>query len=161
MESVTFISNLKKYLLLEIDCASHLQTLIQDEQEALASLDDKLIILNSERKQQLIDSLQDATQGRVDLMMQQGLKANHEGVVSCLEIAYFDSELEDMFNQLNTLATSCARENKTAGQLIHRRSSFLTRAIDNLVQMQPANGGLYQANGKTTSFNSARHLVST
>ena len=47
MDSVTFISHLKKYLLLEIDCAKNLQVLIRDEQEALANLDDKLIILNS------------------------------------------------------------------------------------------------------------------
>ena len=94
-------------------------------------------------------------------MAQKGLKADQGGVRACLEIAYYDTELEQLFAQLNTVAKNCARENRTAGQLIQRRSSFLTRAIDNLFQVKPDKTNLYQADGKTTGFDSTRHLIST
>jgi flagellar biosynthesis/type III secretory pathway chaperone len=161
MNSSTYISDLKNYLAQEIDYTRQLSVLIKDEKAALVKLDEGLLILNSEKKQELIDSLQEVTTRRMALMRQHGFSPDQQGVTSCIESAEADAELADLFKTLNENAVLCARENRNNGQLINRRSSFLTQNLESILQNTVERTSVYQADGKTDNRRHLQHLYTT
>jgi len=146
----TFTNTLKALLRNEIDCVRRLLAQFDDEKVALTSLNDSEISLNSEKKQMLIETLQQASIKRLNWMAQHGLVTTSEGDSrKRVSSPDFDLELESLFDGLYDLASQCEKENRNIGQLINRRSHFLNQTLKSLLTGSEVTELTYQANGQT------------
>jgi len=116
----------------EIQHASALFNALESEHDSLAKMDDNLLQINNAGKQQLIENLQLATTGRIRLMQDHAYAATPEGVDRCIAETDANGLLTERFSKLSELARWCFQENRLIGQLINRRTQFITRALNSL-----------------------------
>lgn len=145
--------NIKSHLITllkeEARCARALSKSLESERAALNSLDEKLITINSANKQKLIESLQLASNARVKFMEENGISSKpvaiHDYVVS--KSPDTDAELDTLFIQLSEIAQQCFYENRLIGQLINRRTQFISKTIASLSPTANMQSLTYGENG--------------
>jgi len=105
---------------------------LRNESKALSSLDEKLVFINSVNKQKLIESLQLASNARIDFMSKHDLSSAPAVIEEYTISSESDTELDTLFIQLSELAEKCFDENRAIGQLINRRTQFITQTLSSL-----------------------------
>ncbi len=147
----------------EVACARTLFQSLKCESAALESLDEKLVFINSANKQKLIDSLQQASNARIDFMHEHQLSSSPAVVEEYTISSNSNTELDTLFIQLSEIAQQCFDENKIIGQLIHRRTLFITQTLSSLSPSANLHGLTYSEDGSTAyesdSRNSLFHLT--
>lgn len=118
----------------EARCARALSKSLEAERAALNSLDEKLITINSANKQKLIESLQLASNTRVKYMEANDISSRPAAVRDYVvsSSSETDTELDTLFIQLSEIAQQCFYENRLIGQLINRRTQFISKTIASL-----------------------------
>ncbi|MFT4814743.1 MAG: hypothetical protein ACI80L_000162 [Pseudohongiellaceae bacterium] len=149
----------------EARCARALSKSLEAEREALNSLDEKLITINSAHKQRLIETLQTASSARVNFMEVNSI-SSHPAAVNDWFIsnsAGADAELDILFIQLSEIAQQCFHENRLIGQLINRRTQFIAKTIASLSPTASMQSLTYGENGNNINsmepVNSLFHLA--
>ncbi len=147
-------SHLIKLLREEARCARALSKSLEAERAALNSLDEKLITINSANKQKLIESLQLASNIRVKFMLDNNISSRPAAVRDYVVSSNSDtdSELDTLFIQLSEIAQQCFYENRLIGQLINRRTQFISKTLASLSPTANLQSLTYGENG---SYNSA------
>ena len=148
-------TTLKKLLQQEVSSANALLQSLSSESTALASLDEKLITINSANKQKLISSLQLASKNRMNFMIDSGLATNSIEIKEYHNSSDLGTEISDQFVTLSKIARQCFEENRQIGQLINRRSQFITKALGSLSPTANLQKLTYEANGSTESSSSS------
>ena len=139
-------------LLQEIQCASTLLEYLQKESTELASNNPTPEPAGSAGKLQLINAMQRATQVRMDQMADMGLVLERGRLTDTAEAMDENNNLQPLFSQLAKLARQCFEENRLIGQLINRRTQFVTRMLDSLApQTRNQHAETYGENGGTSS----------
>lgn len=132
----------------ELACATALLRSLESESAALSSLDEKLITINSANKQKLIESLQQASSARINLMDDHGLSSNPAEIEQQVNSSKVNTELNSLFTELSQIAQQCFTENRLIGQLINRRTQFISRTLDSLSPTANPEGLTYGESGK-------------
>ena len=88
----------------EISCAKKLLEILEKDHSALVLPQVDLERLNSKEKQQLIETLQQATETRVKFMADHHYEANAEGISFCISDLDVNNSLSDKFRELSELA---------------------------------------------------------
>jgi len=142
-------THLIKLLKEEARCARALSKSLEAERAALNSLDEKLITINSANKQKLIESLQLASNERVMFMKQNGISSRPAAVRDYVVANNpdTDAELDTLFIQLSEIAQQCFYENRLIGQLINRRTQFISKTIASLSPTANMQSLTYGENG--------------
>lgn len=131
----------------ELACASALLQSLECESTALSSLDDKLITINSANKHKLIESLQQASNDRIKLMDEHGLSSNPTEIEQQINSSDVNTELNGLFIALSQIAQQCFTENRLVGQLINRRTQFISRTLSSLSPAANLEGLTYEESG--------------
>ena len=143
---------LSELLQVEIQHASALLNFLHNESSVLASDDPTPEPADSTSKISLINNLQSATRARMEYMAAQGLFLENGRLVDTARTMTEDNQLQPLFSQLAQLAQQCFEENRLIGQLINRRSQFVTRILDSLSpQASNPHAETYGENGNTTT----------
>lgn len=142
----------------EVSCATALLKSLENEKGALSSMDDVLISVNSTKKQSLLNELQDATKARTMLMAKYGYESNFEGSNNFFESENSTPDLNALFNNLTEVAQYCFNENRLIGQLINRRTQFISQALGSLSPSIEQTGFTYSQSGNTQNHNCLRNL---
>ena len=148
-------TTLKKLLQQEVSSANALLQSLSSESTALASLDEKLITINSANKQKLISSLQLASKNRMNFMIDSGIATTSVEIKEYHNSSDLGTEISDQFVQLSKIARQCFEENRQIGQLINRRSQFITKALSSLSPTANLQKLTYGANGRSTESSSS------
>lgn len=143
----TFKETLTKLLREEVSCATSLFESLESESMALSNLDDKLITINSAHKRRLIEALQLASNARIRLMAEQGLGASPDDIKEFVSSNDSDTELNVLFIRLSEIAQVCFAENRLIGQLINRRTHFISQALNSLSPTADLKSITYGKNG--------------
>lgn len=133
----------------ELGCAKSLFLSLQSECKALSTMDDKLITINSARKLRLIDTLQSASDARVQFMEEHGITASPAAIDEHIISKSGHAELNQLFIELSEMAQRCFVENRLIGQLINRRSQFISRTLSCLSPAANLQSLTYGENGTT------------
>lgn len=156
-------TTLVKLLRHEIACATALYNSLECESSALSNLDEKLITINSANKQKLITSLQQASSARISLMDEHGLSSNPAEIKQQIISTEAHSELNDLFFELSEIAQKCFAENRLIGQLINRRTQFISQTLSSLSPAASLQGLTYGESGNIAktddSHNPAHNLA--
>lgn len=133
----------------EARCARALSKSLEAERAALNSLDEKLITINSANKQKLIESLQLASNSRVRFMEENDISSRPAAVRDYVvaNSPDTDAELDTLFIQLSEIAQQCYYENRLIGQLINRRTQFISKTIASLSPTANMQSLTYGENG--------------
>lgn len=144
----------------EVACARALYQSLKSESGALSSMDEKLVTINSAKKQKLIKSLQNASEARIGFMEEQGLSSSPAVIKEYTISSDSNTELDTLFIQLSEIAQQCFTENRIIGQLINRRTQFITQTLSSLSPSAKLQELTYGENGSTTTSNdSLFHLT--
>lgn len=145
----------------EADCARTLLASLKAESAALANKDAKLVTINSANKRKLIDQLEQASTRRMQFMEEQGLTASAQEIRSYNPIEATNAKLDALFIELAQLAQECFDENRIIGQLINRRTQFISQILRSLSPSANLNGLTYEENGNAsaTAQNSMFYLT--
>jgi len=136
----------------EIQCASTLLDNLRKESAELASENPTPDTADDAVKLQLINALQRATQARIDHMAANGQSLENGRLVDTAAAMGEINTLQPLFSQLAALARQCFEENRMIGQLINRRTQFVTRMLDSLApQSRNPHAETYGENGSTSS----------
>lgn len=151
---------LVKLLQNEVASARALFQSLKSESAALSSMDEKLVTINSAKKQRLIKSLQQASDSRIVFMDEHGLSSRPAVIKEYTISSDSNTELDTLFIQLSEIAQQCFTENRIIGQLINRRTQFITQTLSSLSPSAHLQELTYAENGSTaTSNNSLFHLT--
>ena len=149
-----------KFLQTEIACTQALAESLKNECSAITSLDEKLITRNSANKQRLIQDLQTATMARVDLMSEHNFDPTPSGISECIELCDYTGELKESFAKLSIIAQQCFEENQIVGQLINRRSQFISQTLHSLSPTLDTQTIIYGRDGSTGNQSNLHSLAS-
>jgi flagellar biosynthesis/type III secretory pathway chaperone len=116
----------------EIHCATALLESLRMESSALSGAESVPTSRDNAQKQKLIDALQQATHARLDFAKRNGLSASAVNETSAHASSDADVALNALFAELSELARLCYEENRLLGQLINRRTLFITQVLDSL-----------------------------
>jgi flagellar biosynthesis/type III secretory pathway chaperone len=154
-------SQLEELLEDEASCARTLLQSLKAESAALASKDAKLVTINSANKRKLIDKLQAASNARQSFMDAQGLSIQAQEMRGYNPSESPNAKLDALFIELAQLAQQCFEENRIIGQLINRRTQFISQILRSLSPSANLNGLTYEENGNpaATSQNSMFYLT--
>lgn len=151
---------LAKLLQDEVASARALFQSLKSESAALSSMDEKLVTINSAKKQRLIKSLQKASDTRIVFMDEHGLSSSPAVIKEYTISSDSNTELDTLFIQLSEIAQQCFTENRIIGQLINRRTQFITQTLSSLSPTARLQELTYGENGSTaTSNDSLFHLT--
>ena len=128
-------------------CARTLLDSLKAESAALASKDARLVTINSANKRKLIDRLQAASEARINFMNQHGLSTKAQDMHSYDPSAASNARLDARFIELSQLAQKCFDENRVIGQLINRRSQFISQILRSLSPSADLQGLTYKEDG--------------
>ncbi|PCJ26669.1 MAG: hypothetical protein COA96_04945 [SAR86 cluster bacterium] len=133
----------------EARCARALYKSLAAERAALNSLDEKLITINSANKQKLIESLQLSSDERVSFMKANGISSSPVAIKDYVVSGNreSDTQLDTLFIQLSEIAQQCFDENRLIGQLINRRTQFISQTIASLSPTANMQSLTYAENG--------------
>jgi len=143
----------------EVACARALFQSLKSESAALSSMDEKLVTINSAKKQRLIISLQQASDARIALMHEHGLSSSPTAINEYTISGNSNAELDTLFIQLSEIAQQCFTENRLIGQLINRRTQFITQTLSSLSPSANLHELTYAENGSTTSSNDSHNSL--
>ena len=147
----------------EVACARALFQSLKCECAALSSVDEKLITINSANKQKLIDTLQLASEARIDFMEEHGVTSNPTAIKEHTISSDYNAEINTLFIQLSEIAQQCFAENNLIGQLINRRTQFISQTLSSLSPSLNPQSPTYGENGSTAdkadSHTSLFHLA--
>lgn len=144
----------------EVASARALYQSLKSESAALSCMDEKLVTINSAKKQKLIKSLQSASDARIGFMEAQGLSSSPAAINEYTISSNSNTELDTLFIQLSEIAQQCYTENRVIGQLINRRTQFITQTLSSLSPSANLQELTYGENGSTaTSNDSLFHLT--
>lgn len=136
----------------EIHCASVLLEALQRESAELASENPSPDPAGNSIRVQLIDALQQATQARINHMSARGMSLKNDRLADTASAMDENEALQPLFAQLSKLARQCFEENRLIGQMINRRTQFVTRMLDSLApQSRNPHAETYAENGSTSS----------
>lgn len=136
----------------EIHNASALLDCLRTECAELASNNSTPETADNQAKLQLINSLQQATQARMSHMAARGMVMENGRLADTAKAMDEKDSLQPLFSQLANLAQQCFEENRLIGQLINRRTQFVTRMLDNIApQARDPHAETYGENGSTSS----------
>jgi len=151
----TFIGLLRT----ETECANSLFQVLKSESTALGNADFHSITENGNQKLELINQLQQASAARINFMQHHELSVPataEEAEASNLPTS--DPELNALFIQLSDLARRCYNENRIIGQLINRRTQFISRVLNKLSPSSRNDALTYKENGATAFDNQSALL---
>ena len=139
-------------LLEEIKAASTLLDYLRVESTELASNNPTPQATDNQPKLQLINTLQQATQSRMNHMTVHGQTLDSGRLADTAKTLDDNDSLQPLFSQLAKLAQQCFEENRLIGQLINRRTQFVTRMLDSITpQASNAHAETYGESGSTSS----------
>ena len=139
-------------LLEEIQAASSLLDYMRNESAELASTNPTPEASNNTVKLQLINALQQATQARMNHTAAHGLAMGKDRLADTAEAMDENDALQPLFSQLAKLAQQCFDENRLIGQMINRRTQFVTGMLESLTpQIRNPHAETYGENGSTSS----------
>lgn len=147
LDPAQFKKALYELLREEVSCATALFESLESESSALSSMDEKLITINSANKKRLIESLQKASNARIRLMVEQGYKNSATDIKDFISSQDSNKELDILFIRLSEIAKVCFAENRLIGQLINRRTHFITQALTSLSPGTDMQSFTYEKNG--------------
>lgn len=125
-------STLSKLLREEIQCANTLLNSLKAERAVLASNNPGLVEVDSAEKIKQINGLQQATTSRLAYMERHNLEAPENKKTEQNFMSESDAILDSLFTQLSQFARDCYAENRVIGQLVNRRTQFITQILDTL-----------------------------
>lgn len=143
----------------EVACARALYQSLKCESAALSSLDEKLITINSANKRKLIDTLQLASTARIDFMDEHGVTSNPASIKEHIISSDYNAEINTLFIQLSEIAQQCFSENSLIGQLINRRTQFISQTLRSLSPSLNPQNLTYGANGSTANEDDAHNSL--
>lgn len=150
-QSIEVRQALESLLEAEARCARTLLDSLKAESAALASKDAKLVTINSANKRKLIDKLQAASSERMAFMEANGLSTTAQEMHSYDPTEAANARLDALFIELSQLAQKCFDENRIIGQLINRRSQFISQILRSLSPSADLQGLTYKEDGNTAS----------
>ncbi|PCJ40825.1 MAG: hypothetical protein COA71_09485 [SAR86 cluster bacterium] len=156
----SYKETLNNFLKEEISCANFLLKSLKGETLALSNLDEKLISINNINKQKLIRALQHASNLRIEHMEKNGFNADPAAIKTMIAKDIGENHLNDNFTLLTKLARECFAENRLIGQLINRRTQFITQALSSLTPSADLKTLTYEENGEASKNDSSRTLGS-
>ena len=143
----------------EVTCARALYQSLRCECAALSSVDEKLITINSANKQKLIDTLQLASDARIGFMEEHGVTSNPAAIKEHIISSDYNAEINTLFIQLSEIAQQCFSENSLIGQLINRRTQFISQTLSSLSPSQTPNSPTYGENGSIVNRQDSSHSL--
>lgn len=142
-----FRGKLARALQEEVASTKALLESLEKEYSALSELDEKLITINSAKKQTLIESLQRTSDLRIKLMAENGFPLSPTTVKNFTNSADSNSSLNDLFAHLSELAQLCLSKNRLIGQLINRKTRFVSQTLSSLSPSSVDQSLTYSKNG--------------
>ncbi|MCI5105774.1 MAG: flagellar protein FlgN [Pseudomonadales bacterium] len=146
-QSIEVSEALEALLDSEVGCARTLLDSLKAESAALASKDARLVTINSANKRKMIDKLQAASEARINFMSEHGLSTRAQDMHSYDPGSASNARLDARFIELSQLAQKCFDENRVIGQLINRRSQFISQILRSLSPSADLQGLTYKEDG--------------
>lgn len=135
----------------ELHCAAELLHFLQREAAELAGSNHNPLVTENDAKLGLIDALQQATASRLRFMAAHDLPTDLQTVEADNSGTFNDRERQ-LFSEVLALAQQCFEENRQVGQLINRRSQFVTQILQSLNAAAPdPQAETYGEDGNTSS----------
>ena len=143
---------LERLLEAEATAARALLQSLKVESAALSSRDHKLITIDSANKRKLIDTLQNASDERIEFMAQNNLATSTAEIRAHAQASgdAHSNRVDELFIELANLAQLCFDENRIIGQLINRRSHFISQILRGLSPSANLYGLTYEENGSAS-----------
>lgn len=149
--------SLVKLLQEEVSCARALYQALKSESTILRNMDSKLAFIDNGNKPKLIKLLQKASISRIQLMKEHDLVYVPTLIEEYKISSKSNTELDILFIQLAEIAQQCFDENRVIGQLINRRTQFITQTLRSLSPSQSSENLTYEENGSTESSSNSRN----
>lgn len=144
----------------EISCAKALLKSLKGEALALSNRDERLISINNFNKQKLIRALQDASNIRTEHMENNGFNADAITIKQMIKEGKNEKHINDSFSLLTKIARECFAENRLIGQLINRRTQFITQALSSLTPSADLKTLSHEKNSEASKNDNPRTLGS-
>lgn len=149
--------SLVKLLREEVSCARALYQALKNESAMLSNADSKLAFISSGNKLKLIEDLQKTSISRIQLMKEHDLVYVPKLIEEYKISSKSNTELDILFIQLAEIAQQCFGENRVIGQLINRRTQFITQTLRSLSPSQSSETLTYEENGSTDGGSDKRN----
>lgn len=150
------LSSLPQLLQLEQQYAAQLLALIEREHELLSNGDIDPLPPLTEQKGRAVTALQQTSQRREQLLVQNGFSADFDGLGKALATSNSSGELTALANKLRETAVNCQKLNNLNGRLVSRRHAQSRTAL-NILQGR-SNVDTYTQQGLANTPAQAREL---
>lgn len=142
----------------QLDAAGRLNTLLEQEQNALTQVDPATVETLAAEKQQLLERLEDRERQRLELLASAGYAPGNPGMTAFLRANDPDGVLGAKWDRLLSEVRRCRDQNRCNGGILEMTRVRLQHALDILRGQLPGGPG-YGPKGKPVGHNERRSIA--
>ncbi|MHB1240787.1 MAG: flagella synthesis protein FlgN [Gammaproteobacteria bacterium] len=142
----------------QLEAASRLNALLDQEQNALTQVDPTTVETLTVDKQQHLEQLEDWERRRLQLLASAGYAPGNPGMTAFLHANDPDGVLSAKWEELLTLVRACRDRNRRNGGILEMSRIRIQQALDILRGQLPGGSG-YGPKGKPLGHNQRRSIA--